>query len=167
MAGKPKSNSSGQGSTAPQRIRMWPWGKSQNPGLWDMGAEQTESLGQKTRCPLPSPPSFPERAESPGGGQLQPVTQLMLSTSGGLGCHHNLQTEAEWSQEAGWWPPCVPLSHSQSILPLPTTRASRIEIPKFDPSSLHINRNLNYTQWDSERKAGALLCAPCWLVPRP
>lgn len=87
--------------------------------------------------------SLPQRAElrsiSPPWPILQelasaPVTQPVLP----------IQEDEEDGPGSWVVAPCVPASRSVYSAPF-HCRASRIEIPKFDPSSLH-NRNLNYTQ---------------------
>lgn len=98
-------------------------GQRSEPRPMGHGTTEWALAGQKAqvkRQGVPSPPHLPSQRglRALAEGQLQPqLTQPRLLTSGGPGCHYCLQTEGGWPQEAGWQPPCAPLSHSVDLGP--------------------------------------------------
>lgn len=143
---------------------MWPWGKGQNPGLWDTGLQslsRTESAGSEEKVSLPqnaerwnvSPPRpSPGRGSASAASDSAHASNVRRARLPPLSAHPGRMAPGSWVVA-----PCVPpLSLGQSCpFPLPGLPE---KIPKFDPSSLHNTRNLVTHKWVSERKAG-----PFWV----
>lgn len=144
---------------------MWPRGKGQNPGLGDMGLQSRPwqdgmlRVRRKGILSIPHPPSQRRRrALESQPFMVQPWQRVSF-------CSHNDSAHTLDFRRAG----LPPLSADQGprklghgslvhpslihlILPLPTGeglseyrfsswKTGRATIPKFDPNSLHINRN--------------------------